>query len=184
MPSDNDSRDNTGKTKHEPSRNRAVFSKEEDEKLKKIVNYARKKKDINWKYVAQQMGTRSVRQCKERWMNYLDKRKNKNEFSKDECAFILEKTNEIGHKWSKIASMMKNRTSISVKLQFYKLMRKRSNMNTEEDTEHYEHTYPNVNTNEEMKNSSNNLNETEENMIEKIIGSLDFNDPDSLGLLL
>ncbi|KAI5517088.1 RNA polymerase II transcription regulator recruiting protein [Trichomonas vaginalis G3] len=110
-------------------RKRSMFSKEEDEKLIKLVNFYHKKRVINWTVVSQQMGTRSVRQCKERWMNYLDNRRNKCEFTPEENLFILNCVEKIGHKWSFISSQMKNRTVFSIKLQYSKLMRRNVNVN-------------------------------------------------------
>lgn len=100
------------------------FTEKEDEKLTKIVKSFSKKRDINWKFVSQQMETRNARQCKDRWTNYLDSKINRLDFTAEENHFILLKVEELGRKWKKIASLMKNRTDVAVKSQFRKLMRR------------------------------------------------------------
>lgn len=105
------------------------FSADEDRKLISLVKFFARKKDINWTYISLQMKTRSPRQCKDRWCNYLDTKINKTEFSAEENAFILQKVGEMGKKWKKIASMMNNRTDVSIKSQYRKLMRRNANLN-------------------------------------------------------
>ncbi|EAX98897.1 Myb-like DNA-binding domain containing protein [Trichomonas vaginalis G3] len=105
-----------------------LFSKKEDEKLIKLVKFFGRKKDVNWQFVAQQMGNRNVRQCKERFLNYLDNHVNRSEFTPEENKFILEKVQQIGTKWTKISSMMKNRTYVSVKSQYKKLIRRNATL--------------------------------------------------------
>ncbi|EAX86688.1 Myb-like DNA-binding domain containing protein [Trichomonas vaginalis G3] len=107
---------------------KALFTKKEDEKLIKLVKFYPKRKDINWKFISQQMGNRTVRQCKERFFNYLDNKINRSEFSPEENLFILQKVNEIGKKWTKISSLMKNRTDVAVKSQYKKLMRRNATL--------------------------------------------------------
>lgn len=104
------------------------FTPQEDDKLSKLVKFFVKKSAINWQYISQQMETRSARQCKDRWTNYLNQRINHTEFTPDENHFILKKVNEIGKKWRKIAAQMKNRTDVSVKSQYRKLMRRNANV--------------------------------------------------------
>lgn len=105
------------------------FTPQEDEKLTKIVKYFQKRRDINWQYVSQQMETRTARQCKDRWTNYLDTKINHLKFTPEENYFILKKVEEIGRKWKTIAAMMKNRTDVAIKSQFRKLMRRNANVN-------------------------------------------------------
>lgn len=100
------------------------FSPEEDRKLTQLVKFFSRKKDINWTYISQQMQTRNARQCKDRWTNYLDARVNRKDFTPEENYFLLVKVEELGRKWKKIASMMNNRTDVSLKSQYRKLMRR------------------------------------------------------------
>ncbi|EAY17754.1 Myb-like DNA-binding domain containing protein [Trichomonas vaginalis G3] len=100
------------------------FTPEEDRRLSDLVKFFPRKRDINWNYIAQQMHSRNPRQCKDRWTNYLDSRINKKEFTPEENHFLLVKVEEIGKKWRKIASLMHNRTDVSLKSQYRKLMRR------------------------------------------------------------
>lgn len=70
------------------------------------------------------MISRNPRQCKDRWTNYLDNRINKKDFTPEENHFLLVKVEELGKKWRKIASLMHNRTDVSLKSQYRKLMRR------------------------------------------------------------
>ena len=50
-------------------KNKCKFSQEEDDKLAELV---RKFGPKNWKMIAEGIPSRSARQLRERWINYLD----------------------------------------------------------------------------------------------------------------
>ncbi|CAG8550899.1 13514_t:CDS:2, partial [Racocetra persica] len=88
------------------------FSREEDEKLISLVQtYGAKK----WNYIANFMGNRNAKQCRERW----DIRKaNQIPFTSLEEKIIMESHSK-GEKWAKIALKLGNgRTSNDIKNAF------------------------------------------------------------------
>ena len=102
----------TIETKH----SKRKFSPEEDEKLAFIVSQCG---ESNWKRIAEQMGTRNCRQCRERWKNYLCPNVCKEPWTHEEDELIVEKVNEIGTKWSTIAKFIKGRSDNTIKNRWY-----------------------------------------------------------------
>lgn len=99
---------------------RARFSLEEDEKLKRLVEKFGTEK---WDKIARRMSSRNARQVKDRWIYYLSPELNQSEWSEEEDNLLIEKHEEIGNKWRKIALFFPNRTDIMVKSRFHKIMR-------------------------------------------------------------
>lgn len=118
--SEDDFDEDTDKKKHN------LFTKEDDEKLKDIVekHYKNDLRKINWSFVAFQMSNKNKRQCKDRYINYLRDGINAGKFSPEENYLLLCKVEEIGHKWRMIAKFFTNRTDIMIKAQYRKLMRR------------------------------------------------------------
>ncbi|OHS98441.1 Myb-like DNA-binding domain containing protein [Tritrichomonas foetus] len=88
------------------------FTQEEDEKLTQIVNELG---DSNWKRIADKMGTRNCRQCRERWKNYLCPSVSKTPWTADEDELLQQKYKELGSQWSIIAKFFPNRTDVNLK---------------------------------------------------------------------
>lgn len=107
-----------------------LFSEEEDRKLMQIVKkMSCNTRDVNWDAVARKMVTKNKRQCKDRWLNYLRSGLNNTEFTQEENHLLLTKVAELGHKWRMIAKFFDNRTDVSIKAQYRKLMRRGANLN-------------------------------------------------------
>lgn len=102
---------------------RVIFSKEEDEKLKKLVD---KHGTNNWILIAKHMPKRNSRQVRERWFNYLRPDLNNTPWTKEEEELLLKKYAEIGNKWRLIATFFENRTDINIKSKFQKIQRKQA----------------------------------------------------------
>lgn len=102
---------------------RAKFTPEEDEELTRLVGV---KGDSDWKAIAEAMQSRTVRQCKERWINYLSPTLDKSPWKEEEDQLLNEKYKELGSKWRLIAQSFPNRTEISVKNRMKKLLRKQA----------------------------------------------------------
>lgn len=113
------------------------FTPTEDQKLINIVkNYdftllkqdseKKSKSDIhNWVEIAKQLDTgRNARQCRDRWINYLSPLVQKNPWTDEEDKLLLQKYQEIGPKWTKIASFFDSRTDINLKNRFKLIQRK------------------------------------------------------------
>jgi hypothetical protein len=91
---------------------KAKFSHSEDIKLLELVA-AHGKRD--WLAIARQMPNRSVRQCRERWCNYLAPGVANGPWSSEEDALLLEKFLEFGPKWKAMTAFFPGRTDINIK---------------------------------------------------------------------
>ena len=88
------------------------FTPEEDERLTLIVKQFG---ESNWKMIAEQMGTRNCRQCRERWKNYLSPNVCKDPWTPQEDTLLQEKYKEYGSQWSLIAKFFPSRTDVNLK---------------------------------------------------------------------
>ena len=79
---------------------RSKFSPEEDKRLTELVSKFKGEQD--WIYIASKMPKRSIRQCRERWKNYLDPMLNKGEWAKEDDEMLLQKVREMGPCWNAI----------------------------------------------------------------------------------
>ena len=107
-----------------PRNKKFKFNYEDDQKLIALVNqYNRDTQYIDWNRIAQEMGNRTARQCKERWTFYLSPEVNNGPFTLEEDRILMEKYNEIGSKWSTISQNLKNRTPTCVKNRVLSILR-------------------------------------------------------------
>ncbi|KAK8876241.1 hypothetical protein M9Y10_006436 [Tritrichomonas musculus] len=101
---------------------RNKFTPEEDQKLIELV---KKNGDRSWNLISSLMGTRSQRQCRERWKHYLscDSKESSKPWSKEEDAILIQKYNELGSKWTKIARELPGRSDLQVKIRYLKTLK-------------------------------------------------------------
>jgi hypothetical protein len=104
------------------------FSQTEDSKLADLVAAHG---DQDWASIANAMGNRSVRQCRERWMNYLAPSVINGAWSADDDALLLEKFRVYGSHWKQITSFFPGRTDINVKNHYMTLVRRQSLLTAE-----------------------------------------------------
>ena len=97
------------------------FTEQDDEKLKQVIQEIGTK---SWIEVANRMGDRNPRQCKERWENYLNPSINNNPFTKEEDELLIRKQKELGSKWVTISHFFERRTDAAVKNRWQMLDRK------------------------------------------------------------
>ncbi|OHT10239.1 hypothetical protein TRFO_20543 [Tritrichomonas foetus] len=95
---------------------RRPFTVEEDARLIEIMNSA---EFINWEVVAQKMGGRSSRQCRERWVNYLSPGIRTDPWTEMEDRLLIQKMNELGRCWSTIGQFFNGRSENDVKNRWY-----------------------------------------------------------------
>jgi hypothetical protein len=89
-----------------PGLNKGLWTVAEDASLVLLMNEGLE----SWGEIAKRLGTRCQKQCRERWSNHLDPSVDKNDFTAEEDATILELQTRIGNKWSEIARQLLNRT--------------------------------------------------------------------------
>jgi hypothetical protein len=102
---------------------KAKFSQSEDIKLVELVT---KHGERDWPAIARQMPNRSVRQCRERWTNYLTPSVINGPWSPQEDALLLARFKEFGSRWRKMTQFFVGRTDINIKNHYIVLTRARS----------------------------------------------------------
>lgn len=91
---------------------RHKFTKAEDELLKSLVE---KHGESNWITISAAMKTRSPRQCRERYKNYLSPKIQNGPWTPEEEQLLIEKVKELGQRWSNIALYFEPRSDVNVK---------------------------------------------------------------------
>ena len=94
----------------------------EDKLLDKLIKEHGTK---NWSLLAKFMPSRSGKQIRDRYLNALDPRINKDKFTLDEDKKILELYTRLGTSWTKIAKSFKGRTGDLIKNRFYSSLRRK-----------------------------------------------------------
>lgn len=97
------------------------FSQEEDDKIRRMVELHG---PHNWRLISELIGTRSPRQCRERWKHYLLPYIEKNPWTEQEDLVLRRLHDIFGHKWAKIALGLPGRTDVNVKNRWALLTRK------------------------------------------------------------
>lgn len=110
------------------------FTKEEDEKIKELVDIYGTK---NWSEIASHIKGRTAKQCRDRYSNYLTPGFFQGEWTKEEDEILTKLYNENGSKWSIIKSHLPNRSSNCIKNRWHYFLSK-SNVVEEEANEYNE----------------------------------------------
>ncbi|KAK8884854.1 hypothetical protein M9Y10_043975 [Tritrichomonas musculus] len=113
------------KSKYKPHQK---WSKEEDEKLKKLVEEF----GVNdWRHLAKKMEGRNSRQCRERYQYYLNPSLIRGQWTREEDELIISLRNNLGPQWMKISKYFEHRTDAMIKNRYNSLIRN-SNRQKEE----------------------------------------------------
>jgi hypothetical protein len=97
------------------------FSQIEDAQLVELVTtYGQD----DWSSIARQMGNRNVRQCRERWCNYLAPSVVNGPWTPEEDARLVRQFKELGPKWKAIAGFFPGRTDVNIKNHWMTLVRR------------------------------------------------------------
>ena len=108
----------TGKSGKSTIKNK--FTAEEDKLLLEIASQT---KVHNWNEIAQKVGTRNARQCRERWNNYLNPSLRNDPWTEEEDRLLIDLHAEYGTHWNKISKMFCNRSDNSIRNRWQLLMR-------------------------------------------------------------
>lgn len=105
---------------------RNKFTPEEDQKLRELIQ---KHGVHSWNLVSSLMENRNQRQCRERWKHYLscDMKEATKPWTKEEDSILINKYNELGAKWTKIALELPGRTDLQVKIRYLKNLKNKKN---------------------------------------------------------
>lgn len=116
---------------------RNYFTPEEDQKLRDLVL---KYGDRSWNLVSSLMKTRNQRQCRERWKHYLscDVKEASQPWTKEEDQILLQKYNELGAKWTKIARDLPGRSDLQVKNRYMKNLKNKKTSSIEYESDESE----------------------------------------------
>lgn len=83
------------------------FSPEEDAELIKIVQAQGSK---GWSKIAKRLKTKSAKQCRERWSNYLNPALSFDNWTKEDDDLLVKKYQEVGTQWRILRSIFPNRS--------------------------------------------------------------------------
>lgn len=96
----------------DPKLKKGAWTPEEDVQLQKAVDELG---EGHWSRVAEKVGSRNGKQCRERWRNQISPDVDKRPWSPEEDEGIVRMYNEIGPKWAEIAKVFPGRTENAVK---------------------------------------------------------------------
>ena len=98
---------------------RRKFTESEDQRLRHIVDAVHKgvgnTQKVDWTTVSHLMGTRTARQCRERYINYLTPGLKNGAWSEDEENLLSEMYEKYGPKWSYITTFFPTRSDVNIK---------------------------------------------------------------------
>lgn len=92
---------------------RSRFTKEEDDRLKNIVES--QKDRVDWNQISLLMDGRTPRQCRERYTNYLRPNLLNGAWTEEEDRILDKLYEKMGPQWSKIAQYFPNRSDVNIK---------------------------------------------------------------------
>lgn len=96
------------------------FTPTEDQKLLELVG----KYGEDWEIICTFMPGRNTRQVRERWTNYVSPTINRDPFTEEEDALLLDKVAEYGFKWVMLTQFFNKRTDSALKNR-YQLIERR-----------------------------------------------------------
>ena len=108
---------------------RSKFTPEEDKKLIELAEkYPNNEQD--WVFISSKMPKRSIRQCRERWKNYLDPSLDRSEWTPQQDELLMEKVDELGPSWNAIGRFFE-RSGSAVRNRYLVISRKQMKIKLE-----------------------------------------------------
>lgn len=96
------------------------FSVSEDHRLGELVaRYG----DKCWGFISKKMRNKTAKQCRERYQNYVNPRLAHGEWTDEEDIDLISKYNEIGPKWTLLATLFNGRSVNNIRNRWLKLKR-------------------------------------------------------------
>jgi len=108
-----------------PNRKRNDFTPQEDAKLLELM----KKYGQCWAMISSELPGRNGKQVRDRYVNNLAPGIKCGNWTPEEDKMLVDLQQQLGNKWSKIASQLPGRTEAQVKNRFYSCIRKKSRSN-------------------------------------------------------
>ncbi|KAF9544337.1 Transcription factor myb3r-5 [Mortierella hygrophila] len=109
------------------------WTPEEDRQLRMLVNELGAEK---WVLIASRLGSRTGKQCRERWHNHLDPKIDKSPFTAKEDELIFKLFAQFGSKWAEMSKLMPGRPDNAIKNHFNTSMqRKRRRLSLQDPSE-------------------------------------------------
>ena len=116
------------------SQKRKYFTKQEDELLKVAAMLYGER---SWNLIAESVPGRTPKQCRDRWVNYLQPSLQNNPWSKEEDKLLLSLVNTHGTHWTKMKSNFPNRSSNCIKNRWYWLTKKPEKSTTDKKIDNF-----------------------------------------------
>lgn len=91
------------------------WTKEEDDMILKLVGEEQDPRNIRWSNIASHLQGRIGKQCRERYLNYLQKNLRKDSWTEREDMILFEIHRIIGNKWSELTRVLPGRSENSIK---------------------------------------------------------------------
>ncbi|KAK3830775.1 MAG: hypothetical protein JOS17DRAFT_147902 [Linnemannia elongata] len=109
------------------------WTPEEDRQLRNLVKELGAEK---WVLIASRLGSRTGKQCRERWHNHLDPSIDKSPFTAKEDELIFKLFEQFGSKWAEMSKLMPGRPDNAIKNHFNTSMqRKRRRLSLQDPSE-------------------------------------------------
>lgn len=105
------------------------FTYEDDQRL---AQYVAMIGEGDWNKIAKLMGDRNGRQCRERWNNYINPNLRTDAWTQDEIQLLMQKYEEFGPRWNRIAKAFNNRSTNNVKNKWLTMKRREERLHIAE----------------------------------------------------